>query len=79
MASEKPLSPAAGEGIKSGTGITARRGGVCDNCREIEQGRFVDLIEIDAASRTKVEDTRDLLDNAQYAPARGRFKVYLID
>jgi DNA polymerase-3 subunit gamma/tau len=52
---------------------------VCDNCREIEQGRFVDLIEIDAASRTKVEDTRDLLDNVQYAPARGRFKVYLID
>ncbi|ONG11770.1 DNA polymerase III subunit gamma/tau, partial [Escherichia coli] len=49
------------------------------NCREIEQGRFVDLIEIDAASRTKVEDTRDLLDNVQYAPARGRFKVYLID
>src|SRR5690606_148595 len=44
-----------------------------------EQGRFVDLIEIDAASRTKVEDTRDLLDNVQYAPARGRFKVYLID
>ncbi|STL42168.1 DNA polymerase III subunits gamma and tau [Escherichia coli] len=55
------------------------RAGVCDNCREIEQGRFVDLIEIDAASRTKVEDTRDLLDNVQYAPARGRFKVYLID
>lgn len=51
---------------------------MCDNCREIEQGRFVDLIEIDAASRTKVEDTRDLLDNVQYAPARGRF-VYLID
>ncbi len=48
---------------------------MCDNCREIEQGRFVDLIEIDAASRTKVEDTRDLLDNVQYAPARGRFKV----
>ncbi len=52
---------------------------MCDNCREIEQGRFVDLIEIDAASRTKVEDTRDLLDNVQYAPARGRFEVYLID
>lgn len=61
------------------TGITATPCGVCDNCREIEQGRFVDLIEIDAASRTKVEDTRDLLDNVQYAPARGRFKVYLID
>ncbi len=52
---------------------------MCDNCREIEQGAYVDLIEIDAASRTKVEDTRDLLDNVQYAPARGRFKVYLID
>lgn len=61
------------------TGITATPCGQCDNCREIEQGRFVDLIEIDAASRTKVEDTRDLLDNVQYAPARGRFKVYLID
>ncbi|WP_297207088.1 DNA polymerase III subunit gamma/tau [uncultured Pluralibacter sp.] len=61
------------------TGITATPCGVCDNCREIEEGRFVDLIEIDAASRTKVEDTRDLLDNVQYAPARGRFKVYLID
>ena len=48
-------------------------------CREIDEGRFVDLIEIDAASRTKVEDTRELLDNVQYAPSRGRFKVYLID
>lgn len=66
-------------GLNCETGITATPCGVCDNCREIEQGRFVDLIEIDAASRTKVEDTRDLLDNVQYAPARGRFKVYLID
>ena len=67
------------KGLNCESGITATPCGVCDNCREIEQGRFVDLIEIDAASRTKVEDTRDLLDNVQYAPARGRFKVYLID
>ncbi|EEC0589363.1 DNA polymerase III subunit gamma/tau [Salmonella enterica subsp. enterica] len=67
------------KGLNCETGITTTPCGVCDNCREIEQGRFVDLIEIDAASRTKVEDTRDLLDNVQYAPARGRFKVYLID
>ncbi|ECE0392335.1 DNA polymerase III subunit gamma/tau [Salmonella enterica subsp. enterica] len=67
------------KGLNCETGITATPCGVCDNCREIEQGRFVDLIEIDAASRTKVEDTRDLLDNVQYTPARGRFKVYLID
>ncbi|EDU6362463.1 DNA polymerase III subunit gamma/tau [Salmonella enterica subsp. enterica serovar Florian] len=67
------------KGLNCETGITATPCGVCDNCREIEQGRFLDLIEIDAASRTKVEDTRDLLDNVQYAPARGRFKVYLID
>lgn len=67
------------KGLNCETGITATPCGVCQNCREIEQGRFVDLIEIDAASRTKVEDTRELLDNVQYAPARGRFKVYLID
>ena len=60
------------------TGITAEPCGVCTSCQEIEQGRFVDLLEIDAASRTKVEDTRELLDNVQYQPARGRFKVYLI-
>ncbi|HFQ5079307.1 TPA: DNA polymerase III subunit gamma/tau [Vibrio vulnificus] len=61
------------------TGITSAPCGQCDTCREIEEGRFVDLLEIDAASRTKVEDTRELLDNVQYKPARGRFKVYLID
>jgi len=61
------------------TGITARPCGECAACREIDEGRFVDLIEVDAASRTKVEDTRELLDNVQYAPTRGRFKVYLID
>ena len=67
------------KGLNCETGITATPCGTCANCQEIEQGRFVDLIEIDAASRTKVEDTRELLDNVQYAPARGRFKVYLID
>ncbi|EJD6046511.1 DNA polymerase III subunit gamma/tau [Providencia rettgeri] len=67
------------KGLNCETGITASPCGQCANCLEIEQGRFVDLIEIDAASRTKVEDTRELLDNVQYAPARGRFKVYLID
>ena len=51
----------------------------CGSCTEITEGRFIDLLEIDAASRTKVEDTRELLDNVQYAPSRGRFKVYLID
>lgn len=61
------------------TGITSTPCGVCSVCKEINEGRFVDLIEIDAASRTKVEDTRELLDNVQYAPSRGRFKVYLID
>ena len=53
--------------------------GECDVCRALDEGRFLDLIEVDAASRTKVEDTRDLLDNAQYAPNQGRYKVYLID
>jgi len=61
------------------TGVTANPCGVCSACTEIDEGRFVDLIEVDAASKTKVDDTRDLLDNVQYAPARGRFKVYLID
>ncbi|MDI5987068.1 DNA polymerase III subunit gamma/tau [Halomonas sp. M4R5S39] len=60
-------------------GITSTPCGVCDSCRAIDEGRFVDLIEVDAASRTKVEDTRELLDNVQYAPTQGRYKVYLID
>jgi len=60
-------------------GVTAEPCGECSSCNEIDEGRFVDLIEVDAASRTKVDDTRDLLDNVQYAPARGRYKVYLID
>jgi DNA polymerase-3 subunit gamma/tau len=61
------------------TGIVAEPCGVCTACTAIDAGRFVDLIEVDAASRTKVDDTRELLDNVQYAPTRGRFKVYLID
>lgn len=60
-------------------GISANPCGECAACQEIDQGRFVDLIEVDAASRTRVEDTRELLDNVQYAPTRGRFKIYLID
>ena len=60
-------------------GVSAHPCGECDACREIDEGRFVDLIEVDAASRTKVEDTRELMDNVQYAPTRGRYKVYLID
>ena len=60
-------------------GISSTPCGTCSSCVEISEGRFVDLIEVDAASRTKVEDTRELLENVQYAPTRGRFKVYLID
>ena len=60
-------------------GISSAPCGECSACREINEGRFIDLIEVDAASRTKVEDTRELLDNVQYAPTRGRFKIYLID
>ncbi|HXC09283.1 MAG TPA: DNA polymerase III subunit gamma/tau [Steroidobacteraceae bacterium] len=61
------------------SGVSSNPCGVCAACREIDEGRFVDLIEVDAASRTKVDDTRELLDNVQYAPTRGRYKVYLID
>jgi DNA polymerase-3 subunit gamma/tau len=60
-------------------GVSAQPCGECSACREIDEGRFVDLIEVDAASKTKVDDTRELLDNVQYAPTRGRYKVYLID
>jgi DNA polymerase-3 subunit gamma/tau len=60
-------------------GVSANPCGECAACREIDAGRFVDLIEVDAASRTKVDDTREMLDNVQYAPTRGRYKVYLID
>lgn len=67
------------KGLNCEKGVTASPCGVCGSCVEIAQGRFVDLIEVDAASRTKVDDTRELLDNVQYRPTRGRFKVYLID
>ncbi len=60
-------------------GVSSRPCGVCSACQEIDGGRFVDLLEVDAASRTKVDQTRELLDNVPYAPARARFKVYLID
>jgi DNA polymerase III subunit gamma/tau len=60
-------------------GITAEPCGQCGACTSITEGRYVDLIEIDAASRTKVEDMRELLENVQYAPSEGRFKIYLID
>ncbi len=60
-------------------GVTSTPCGECNACREIDEGRFVDLIEVDAASRTKVEETRELLDNVQYMPTKGRYKVYLID
>lgn len=60
-------------------GLTSKPCGECGSCVEIDEGRFVDLIEVDAASRTKVDDTRELLENVQYKPTRGRYKVYLID
>ncbi len=60
-------------------GVSSKPCGQCSSCTEIDEGRFVDLIEVDAASRTGVDDTRELLDNVQYAPTRGRYKVYLID
>jgi DNA polymerase-3 subunit gamma/tau len=60
-------------------GVSATPCGECASCREIDAGRSVDLIEVDAASRTKVDDTRELLDNVQYAPTRSRYKIYLID
>ncbi len=60
-------------------GVSSQPCGQCSTCIEVDEGRFVDLIEVDAASRTRVEDTRELLDNVQYAPSRGRYKVYLID
>jgi len=60
-------------------GVSSTPCGQCPACVDIDAGRFVDLLEVDAASRTKVDDTRELLDNVQYSPARGRYKVYLID
>lgn len=61
------------------TGVTSQPCGACDTCQRIDAGQFIDLIEIDAASRTKVEDTRDLLENVPYSPVQGRYKIYLID
>ena len=61
------------------TGITARPCGKCNICKEITLGNFIDLYEIDAASRTKVEDTREILEHVKYQPTRGRYKIYLID
>ena len=60
-------------------GVVAEPCGECDACISIDEGRFLDLIEVDAASRTRVDDTRELLENVQYTPTQGRFKVYLID
>jgi len=60
-------------------GVSSKPCGKCSICREVDEGRFVDLIEVDAASRTKVDQTRELLENVPYAPVRGRYKVYLID
>src|SRR5580700_7402553 len=60
-------------------GVSATPCGECASCREIDAGRSIDLIEVDAASRTRVDDTRELLDNVQYAPTRSRYKIYLID
>ncbi|TNH05829.1 DNA polymerase III subunit gamma/tau [Testudinibacter sp. TR-2022] len=67
------------KGLNCEHGVSAAPCGECENCRAIEEGRFIDLLEIDAASRTKVEDTRELLDNVQYKPVQGRYKIYLID
>ena len=61
------------------TGVTAQPCGQCVTCEGIAAGNYIDLIEVDAASKTGIDDTRDMLDNAQYAPALGRFKIYLID
>ena len=61
------------------TGVTATPCGICSSCQEIDAGRFVDLLEVDAATNTRVDEMRQLLENAVYAPTRGRYKVYVID
>lgn len=73
------LARAFAKALNCEQGVSSKPCGTCSACVEIDEGRFVDLIEVDAASRTKVDETRDLLDNVQYAPSRGRYKVYLID
>lgn len=73
------LSRILAKSLNCEQGVSSTPCGECQSCQEVDNGRFVDLIEVDAASRTKVDDTRELLDNVQYAPSRGRYKVYLID
>ncbi len=76
----KPLSPAYfAKCLNCETGITPTPCGTCHTCQAIDAGQFLDLFEVDAASRTKVEDTRELLDNVHYPPTQGRYKIYLID
>ncbi len=67
------------KGLNCDTGVSSQPCGVCSSCKEVDSGRFVDLLEIDAASNTGVDNVRELIDNSQYSPARGRYKVYLID
>jgi DNA polymerase III subunit gamma/tau len=67
------------KGLNCETGVTANPCGKCSACLQVDEGRFTDLLEIDAASHTGVDNVRDLIDNAQYSPSRGRYKVYLID
>lgn len=73
------LARIVAKGLNCQTGVSANPCGICGACREVDSGRFVDLLEIDAASNTGVDNVRDLIDNSQYAPASGRYKVYLID
>lgn len=73
------LARIVSKGLNCETGVSASPCGVCSACKEVDSGRFVDLLEIDAASNTGVDNVRELIDNSQYAPARGRYKVYLID
>lgn len=73
------LARIVSKGLNCEMGVSARPCGVCSACKEVDSGRFVDLLEIDAASNTGVDNVRELIDNSQYAPARGRYKVYLID
>ena len=73
------LARVLAKALNCDVGVSSQPCGTCSACRDIDQGRFVDLIEVDAASRTKVDETRELLDNVQYAPTRAHYKVYLID
>jgi DNA polymerase-3 subunit gamma/tau len=73
------LARIIGKALNCETGVTASPCGVCSACREIEAGRFIDLVELDAASNTQVDNMRELLENALYAPTSGRYKVYIID